>query len=243
MSYILYLISSSLEDLRRNKVRTFLTSLGILIGVLSVVLMMAFGFGLKDYINKEFETLGKNLIMVLPGSGFSGGGQGMMGGIMFDEKDLTKIKRVKNITEVAPVFMKTIKAEADGKTERANLLGTTANVLKMTNSELEAGIAFTSTDVQKKKKTVVLGAQIAEKLFGKAISAVGKSIRIQNQRFVVAGVLKKLGSIRSDDDSNIFAPYTSLLSLNPNKTFFAIYVKTVNDEVVPGLKLILKLPF
>jgi putative ABC transport system permease protein len=240
MSYIFYLIISSLADLKRNKVRTFLTSLGILIGVLSVVLMMAFGFGLKNYINKEFETLGKNLIMVLPGSGFSGGGQGMMGGIMFDEKDLAKIKRIKNISEVAPIFMKTIKAEANGKTERANLLGTTANALKMTNSELQAGIAFTNADVQKKKKIVVIGAQVAEKLFDKANSAVGKSIKIQNQRFIVVGVLKKLGSIRSDDDSNIFAPYTSLLSLNPNKTFFAIYIKTANDEVVPRVKADIK---
>jgi putative ABC transport system permease protein len=240
MNYIIYLISSSLIDLRRNKVRTFLTSLGILIGVLSVVLMMAFGFGLKDYINKEFETLGKNLIMVLPGSGFSGGGQGMMGGIMFDEKDLSKIKRIKNISEVAPIFMKTIKAEANGKTERANLLGTTANALKMTNSELQAGVAFTNVDVQKKRKAVVLGAQVAEKLFGQANNAIGKSVRIQNQRFLIMGVLKKLGSIRSDDDSNIFAPYTSLLSLNPNKTFFALYLKTTNDEVVPRVKADIK---
>ena len=66
MKYLVYLIKSSLEDLKRNKVRTLLTSLGILIGVLSVVLMMAFGFGLKDYINKQFETLGKNMIMILP---------------------------------------------------------------------------------------------------------------------------------------------------------------------------------
>lgn len=237
-NYITYLIKSSLMDFKRNKVRTFLTSLGILIGVLSVVLMMAFGYGLKGYINKQFETLGKNLIMILPGSGFTGGsgGQGLIGGIQFDEKDLSKIERVANVKEVAPVFMKTIKAEANGKIERGNLLGTTANTFKIMNSELQAGKFFTDADAAKKKKTVVVGAQIAEKLFGTAYNAIGKTVRIQNQRFIVTGVLKKIGSIGADDDLNIFSPYTSLLSLNPNKTFFAIYLKTRSDEVISQVK-------
>lgn len=241
MNYITYLIKSSLLDFRRNKVRTFLTSLGILIGVLSVVLMMAFGFGLKDYINKQFETLGKNLIMVLPGSGFGGsGGAGLIGGIQFDEKDVSKISRVENVEEVAPVFMKTVKVEANGETERGNLLGTTANTFEIMNSELQAGSFFTNADTQKKKKVVVVGAQIAEKLFDTASNAVGKTIRVQNQRFIIAGVLKKIGSIGADDDLNIFSPYTSLLSQNPNKTFFAIYLKTTNDEVVSQVKVDIK---
>lgn len=238
MNYIIYLIKSSLEDFRRNKVRTFLTSLGILIGVLSVVLMMAFGYGLKDYINKQFETLGKNLIMILPGSGFSsGGGQGLIGGAQFDEKDVLKIERIKDVKAVAPVFVKVIQAEANGKTERGNLMGTTANSFDIImNSKLEEGVFFTDADVAKKKKAVVVGAQIAEKLFGGAKNAVGKTLRIQNQRFLIIGVLKKIGSIGADDDLNMFAPYTALLSQNPNKTFFAIYLKTANDEVVPQVK-------
>jgi putative ABC transport system permease protein len=241
MSYIFYLIKVSLVDLRRNKVRTFLTSLGILIGVLSVVLMMAFGFGLKDYINKQFEALGKNMIMIMPGTGLSGGGMGIVGGIQFDEKDLAKIKRVKNVGEITPIFMKSVKAEANGKTERAYLVGMTANVLEMTNSELETGTVFTAVDLQKKKKVITIGWQVAEKLFGKNVNnAVGKTIRMQGQRFVVTGVLKKLGSMRSEDDLSIYSPYTSLVSLNPNKTFFAIYLKTISDEVVPQVKADIK---
>jgi putative ABC transport system permease protein len=237
MKYISFLFKSSLQDFKRNKVRTFLTSLGILIGVLSVVLMMAFGYGLKDYINKQFETLGKNLIMVLPGSGFgASGGAGLVGGVQFDEKDLAKIEKVRNVKEAAPVFMKTIKAEANGKTERGNLLGTTATTFEIMNSELQAGKFFTNADVAKKKKTVVVGAQIAEKLYGTAYNALGKALRIQNQRFIIAGVLKKIGSVGADDDLNIMAPYTALLSQNPNKTFFAIYLKTTTDSAVSQVK-------
>jgi len=230
-----------LGDFRRNKARTSLTSLGILIGVLSVVLMMGFGFGLKNYINQQFDTLGKNLVMILPGSGFGAtGGAGLIGGIQFDEKDVSKISRVKNVKQIAPVFMKTIKAEANGKTERGNLLGTTDTTFEIINSKLQAGNFFTNVDVQKKKKVVVVGAQIAEKLFGTANNAIYKTVRIQNQRFMIIGVLEKIGSIGADDDLNILAPYTSLLSLNPNKTFFAIYLKSSSDETVSQVKMDVK---
>jgi len=242
MKYLIYLIKSSLEDLKRNKVRTFLTSLGILIGVLSVVLMMAFGFGLKDYINKQFETLGKNMIMILPGSGFTGGsgGQGLIGGIQFDEKDVTKIKRIRNIAAVAPMTMKSVKAESGGKAESASLIGTTANAFSIMSQETQVGKIFTETDVAKKKKVIVVGDQIAVKLFGSPNNALNRSVRIQNQRYVIIGVIKKIGSIGASDDSNILAPYTALLSLNPNKTFFGIYLKTTNDKVVPQVKAEIK---
>jgi putative ABC transport system permease protein len=242
MKYISFLIKSSFEDLRRNKVRTFLTSLGILIGVLSVVLMMAFGFGLKDYINNQFETLGKNLIMILPGSGFSGssGGQGLIGGVQFDEKDVAKIKRIKNIASVAPMTMKNVKAEAGGKAEPGSLIGSTANAFSIMSQKTQAGKIFTDTDVAKKKKVIVVGSQIAEKLFGSANNAVGRTIRIQSQRFMIIGVLKKIGSIGASDDSNMLAPYTALSSLNPNKTFFGIYLKTTTDQVVAQVKAEIK---
>jgi putative ABC transport system permease protein len=238
MKYFWYLIKSSLEDLKRNKIRTFLTSLGILIGVLSVVLMMAFGFGLKNYINEQFETLGKNMIMILPGTGFSGssGGAGLIGGIQFDEKDVAKIKRVKGVTEVAPMTMKSVKAEAGGKAEPASLIGSTANAFSIMSQETQVGKVFTETDVLKNKKVVVVGDQIAVKLFGSPASSLGKSIRIQNQRYVIIGVIKKIGSIGASDDSNILVPHTALLSLNPSKTFFGIYLKTTDDKIVTQVK-------
>ena len=69
-----HLIKTALEDFRRNKIRTALTSLGIMIGVLSVVLLIALGLGLKNYIEGQFESMGANLILILPGSGFTGEG-------------------------------------------------------------------------------------------------------------------------------------------------------------------------
>lgn len=236
MNYIIYLLKSSLSDFKRNKVRTFLTSLGILIGVLSVVLMMAFGFGLRNYINEQFETLGKNLIMVLPGGGFSGGGQSLIGGVAFDEKDVARIERIRNVEAVAPAFAKAVKIEANGKTEPTNLRGTTPGISKLLNLDFEQGQMFTESELTKKKKVVVIGGELAVKLFGSGNNAIGKTVRIQNQRFMVIGTLRKQGSLGSEVDTISITPYTSLLSLNPNKTFFAIYLKSNSDETISQVK-------
>src|SRR3989304_7553146 len=96
----IHLIKAAIEDFNRNKARTALTSLGIMIGVLSVVILIALGLGLKNYIERQFESMGANLIMILPGSGFTGeggasfGGQGTVGGASFDEKDVNSLSRV-----------------------------------------------------------------------------------------------------------------------------------------------------
>ncbi len=89
------LFSSAFADFKRDKVRTGLTSLGIMIGVLSVVLLIALGLGLKNYIKDQFESLGANLVMILPGAGFSGGGNpaSLTGGAEFDERDVASINK------------------------------------------------------------------------------------------------------------------------------------------------------
>lgn len=242
MKFIIALLKTSFEDLKRNKVRTFLTSLGILIGVLSVVLLLGFGYGLKNYINGQFETLGKNLIMVLPGNGFKSGGQGMIGGIQFDEKDVLRLKRIKNISVVAPIFTKSVKLEANGKSQLSSLLASTTDVYKVVNLSIDKGVPFTNADVEKKAKKVIIGATIAEKLFGSGDAALGKTVRIQDQHFVVIGVIKKTGggALGSDVDTHSVVPYKSALSFNPNKKFFAIYLKAADDKSVAEVKAEIK---
>jgi len=238
MEYIIFLAKTSFEDLKRNKIRTFLTSLGILIGVLSVVLLMAFGFGLKNYIEDQFEILGKNLIMILPGKGFQGGGQGLIGGIQFDEKDVQKLKRLNDIQSLAPVFTKTLKIESQDKSESTMLIATTTDIFKVLNLGVEYGKQFDSADLEKRAKKVIIGAVISEKLFGTSQNAVGKTVRIQNQRFTVIGVFEKIGSgaLGSDDDNNSVIPYKAAHSFNPSKKFFAIYVKGESDTSIKKLK-------
>lgn len=239
MSFLLFIIKSAIEDFRRNKVRSVLTSLGILIGVASVVLLIAFGLGLKKYIADQFETLGKNLIMVLPGQGFGRmGGQGLIGGIEFDEKDVSKIKRIKGIEAIAGYFLKTIKIESKTNSQISTLLATTGDGFAVTNLEIDKGNFFTNADNDKGAKLVVLGGEIAVKLFESADAAVRSPVTIQGQRYIVAGVLKKAGggALGSEIDTRSIVPFKSAFAFNPNKKFFAIYIKAQNETSIADLR-------
>ncbi len=239
MQYIIFLIRSAIEDFTRNKGRTLLTSLGILIGVLSVVLLMAFGLGLRKYIADQFESLGQNLIMVLPGQGFGkNGGQGLIGGIQFDDNDVIKLKRINGIEALAPYFIKTLKVEYKTNSEVSTLLGTTGDTFRVTNFKVEYGNEFTNSDNEKSAKVAVIGAETAEKLFGTAGNGVGKYIRVQRQRFKVIGVLKKQGggALGAEINTRTIVPHKSAGFLNPTKKYFAIYLKAIDGENMSTLK-------
>ncbi|KKQ01949.1 MAG: ABC transporter, permease protein [Candidatus Roizmanbacteria bacterium GW2011_GWA2_36_23] len=239
MKYAIFLIKTAYEDFVRNKGRTVLTSLGILIGVLSVVLLMAFGLGLKKYISDQFESLGKNLVMVMPGQGFGrDGGRSLIGGIQFDFKDINKLKRIKGIKAIAPYFMKTLKVEYKTKSELSMLLATTGESFEVTNFKIAEGRAFSNSDNEKSAKVVVMGSETAEKLFGNNEDKVGKYVRIQGQRFKVIGVMQKQGggALGSDFNTRSIVPYKSAYFLNPTKKFFAIYLKAGDGINISNLK-------
>jgi len=243
MQYLIFIIRSALEDFQRNKVRTVLTSLGILIGVSSVVLLIAFGLGLKQYIKNQFESLGTNLVIAMPGKLISSSGgfssSGGVGGINFDEKDVLAIKKIKNIIYIVPAFMKTVTVEGSGKHEIGTLYATTADIFPMRNFEIDKGHLFEKADVDKRSKKVVLGPKIAIKLFGSVDEAIGKIIKIEKQGFMVVGVLKSKGGGGlggPDFDSFICMPYKSAYPFNPNKKFYAISVKTESEGVIAEVK-------
>ncbi len=237
----IHLAKVALEDFKRNKVRTALTSLGIMIGVLSVVLLIALGLGLKNYIEGQFENMGANLIMILPGSGFTGeggasfGGQGTVGGVSFDERDVSLLQRVSEIDYVVPVFMKGVAVEAGGEKKVASVMGMNEDGFKLMNIEAANGELFNKSDVQSGVKIAVLGNTIATDLFGSAEKSVGKTIRFEDARFKIIGVAKKKGD--READNGIFVPYkTTYGSLNPDKTFWAIYLGVKSDDMVTVAK-------
>ena len=233
----LHLIKTALEDFKRNKVRTALTSLGIMIGVLSVVLLIALGLGLKNYIEGQFESMGANLILILPGGGFTGeggggfGGAAIVGGASFDEKDVNSLKRISEIDYVVPVFMKATTIEGAGEKKFGYIMGINDDGFKLMNIEPEFGELFTKSESQASSKVGILGNVIAANLFSTTSNAVGKTIRFENQRFKVIGVAKKKGD--QEMDSAIFIPYkTTYGGLNPDKTFWSIYLGVKSDDMV-----------
>lgn len=236
MSYFIFVLKSAFFDFSRNKGRTFLTSLGILIGVLAVVLLVAFGLGLRKYIEQQFESLGTNLLRIVPGQILQGGGfrsgPGAFGTIRFDEKDLNTLKRIKEAEYVIPVFSKTITVSAAGKNEIGDLYASSADIFLGLNLKPKYGEVFSREDVNKRTKIVTIGPKLAEKLFSDASAAVGRTIKIEGQTYRITGVLEpKGGGFGGPDlDAFVYMPYKTGYFFNPDKKFLAMIVKTKDAE-------------
>jgi putative ABC transport system permease protein len=236
-----HLLQAAVVDFRRNKVRTLLTSLGIMIGVLSVVMLIALGLGLKNYITEQFENLGTNLVMVMPGSGLGGDqgaagfGAGIFGGTDFDERDVARLKRVANVDYVVPVFFKSVMVESGGEEEAGYVMGMNEEIFEVMNIEVLAGEFFNKADVASRSKKVVLGYELAKSIFEQPEDAVGRTIRVSDQRFKVVGVAKKKGD--REMDNAVVIPYkTTYGGLNPDKTFWAIYLGVKSEDKVDEVK-------
>lgn len=237
-----HLLKSAFADFGRNKTRTLLTSLGITIGVLSVVMLLALGLGLKNYINQQFESLGTNLIMVMAGN-IEGGNmmemRSTLSGMSFDEQDYFAVKKVKGIDYASPLFYKSTIIES-GKEKKSGILeGANEEYFKVSNTKMEIGELFTKADVQSRAKKGVIGYTLAEDIFGSAIEAYGKNVRVENLRIKIIGVMKKIGD--PDTDGALIIPYkTTYGTLNPNKTFYGIFAGVTSKEKVEQVKADIK---
>lgn len=243
MKYLYFILWSSFDDFKRNKLRTFLTILGIFIGISSVVLMMAAGLGLKRFIEQQFQSLGSNLVMITPGKIFSGGGfrlgTSMMTGMKFDHKDVSVLKRIKNVSMAVPFYANYLEIQGSNDSAIYELIASTEEVFTLLNLEIDFGQLYDKADVDKNSKVVVLGSSPAEKIFGSGQKAIGKNAKIESQNFRVIGILKSIGGggfggLSMDD--HVFIPYTAAYSFNPSKKFFALYAKLSDENIIEQTK-------
>ena len=239
--YLIFTIKSAFFDFSRSKGRTFLTSLGILIGVMAVVLLMALGLGLKRYIEQQFESLGSNLMYVMPGSKATiTRGGGIVGGIKFDDKDVKTIQKVRSIAHIAPGYAKAgAIIEANGKTEITEIVGSTEEIVPMFNLEVEYGRLMEKKDVLKGGKVIMISKTLAEKLFSSAEESVGKNVTMEKQNFKIIGILESKGGggLGGEGvDNHVYIPLKATYPFNPDKQFYAIYFKAQNNEAIPQIK-------
>ncbi len=234
-----HLMKAAYADFKRNKVRTFLTSLGITIGVLSVVMLIALGLGLKNYLKETFENLGANMIIIMPGSGFGGEGAGFagafVGGIDFDEKDVSSLMRIANVKYTVPVFFKSSLVKSGSNEEYLYVEGVSSDLFELMNTELIEGEVFSKSDVQARAKVAVIGERAAVNLFGGVEDVVGRTVRFDNLRFKIIGVIENTGD--REQDNSIIIPYkTTFGSMNPDKTFWTIYLGVEDEDNVEAVK-------
>lgn len=231
MSYFLFIVKSAFEDFRRSKMQTFLTSLGILIGVFAVVTLTAMGLGLKRYISDQFDALGTNTLFVAPGKLLQSGGFGASSvlGNRFDLKDLNRLKRIRSITSITPLASKSGTAKGTKKSEFVTIFFSSEAFFDISGFDIDKGRFFEKRDVDKRAKVLVIGPKIAETLFGSINESLDKKVSIDNVTFTIVGVIKSKGGGGfggPDYDSYLFGPYTTGFVFNTDKKFIRFAMKT-----------------
>jgi putative ABC transport system permease protein len=197
----------------RNKLRSFLTTLGIIIGVAAVIAMMAIGAGAKAQVEAAFAAMGTNLLIVMPGSTNTGGSHGGFGSqptLTWD--DLTAIqKEVPTVRRAAAQLRSSQSIVSDELNWTTQVTGTTPEYFEIRTWNAESGALFSQQEVDTAGKVVVLGQTVVEKLFGPSANPVGQTVRIGKFPFSVVGVLEKKGQSPNgqDYDDAAFIPVTT----------------------------------
>lgn len=193
------------------KLRTFLTTLGIMIGVAAVVLMVAVGQAVQKIIDDSFASMGGNLLIVLPGYSSSGGVRTAMGRPTVTRDDMDAIKSLKDVMTTSYATQGSVQAVYGKNNWSVSATGTTPDYLTVGNWEIDKGVAFSVRDLKSAASYVILGQTVVDELFGFE-NPIGKSIRLNNRPFLVIGTLKEKGAgLGGDDQDNvILMPFTTL---------------------------------
>ena len=208
------LLKIAYHALKRNKLRAFLTMLGIIIGVASVIAMLAIGQGSKKSIQDQISTMGTNLVFVMPGSQQRGGIMlGNTAAVSLSEKDLVAIKNESpSISDLSPEVRANGQAVYSHKNWPTSLFGSNTEYLNIKKIEVSDGRCFTDKEVQTAAKVCLIGATVIENLFGKDANPIGLTIRYKNIPFKIIGILKARGTntFGQDQDDMLLAPYTTV---------------------------------
>jgi putative ABC transport system permease protein len=243
------LVKSSVRSILKNKGRTILTSLGIIIGVTSVILLTSIGNGLKVYISQQFENLGANTIFVAPGKLFNDKGgfnnQGAGGRFIstsFSLTDISDLRRAIRSATVVPMAVSMVEIKSSKITKSDVTVvgsnyqyGASSNNLPSTGN----GRWFTKEEEDKKADVIVLGNTVASDLFPNS-SALGKRVIVKSKNMKVIGILDKKGASFGgpDVDQYGFAPIGIIFEFNGNQKVNQIIIKTASKDTVTETKTI-----
>lgn len=231
----LNLFKVALRAILNNKMRSFLSMLGIIIGVAAVIIMMAIGQGSKESVRKSISQMGTNVIMVHPGAD-------RRGGVRMDPSEMQTLKiedyeaileNRKFVTYVSPEVSSSGQVIYGSNNTSTSLYGESLEYFDIKQWTVQEGDCFTEEDIRKSAKVCVVGTTIVEELFGEnfdAAQAVGKTIRFKSIPFRIAGILKSKGynNWGMDQDNVIIAPYTTVMKRILAQTYF----QTINCSAI-----------
>ena len=211
---ILNLIRISAKALMRNKTRTALSMLGIVIGIAAVIAVVNLGEGLKESTANQLSDMGTNLIMVMRANQRRGGismGSSSVESLTIHDCELIA-KNAKNVTMVSPVVNSGGQIVNGSKNWSGTVYGGSPEYLKIKKYDIATGVNFTDDDVKKYNKVGLIGQTIVEELFDENEDPIGKTIRVGNMPFMVIGTLKEKGEngMGMDQDDIVIMPYSTV---------------------------------
>jgi putative ABC transport system permease protein len=234
----------ALRSIRRNLMRSFLTVLGIVIGVAAVITMVTLGNGATKSVSDQISSMGSNLLMVMPGQRF---GPGAEAGAPFKSADIEAIRnQITGARLVAPIVSKSATAVYQANNWSTVVTGTSNDYFEAGNWEIAAGRYFTEAEEKSGKAVCVVGDTIREKLFGRQ-NPVGSEIRIKQFACEVIGLMKAKGqsSMGSDQDDSVVMPLRTVQrrlsgSQDINRLTISVKEGVSIDAVKDKLSLLLR---
>ncbi|MCF0160778.1 MAG: ABC transporter permease [Bacteroidaceae bacterium] len=243
------LIKIAVRAIAQNAFRSFLSMLGIIIGVAAVITMMAIGQGSKDSIRETISSMGTNIIMIRPGGG-------MFGGVRMDPSEMQTLKLedyqaiLKNkqyVTYVSPEVTASGQVVYGSNNTSSTVYGESAEYLDINQRTVSDGDMFTEEDIKKGSKVCVVGKTIVDELFPNGENPIGKTIRFKSIPFRVVGVLKEKGynSFGMDQDNLMIAPYSTVMKRIQAQTYFntincSAISEELTDKAIDELEVILR---
>ena len=226
------------RSLSKNKVRSLLTMLGIIIGVASVITMLAIGQGSKDSIQSQIKNLGTNVIMIFPGAQNRGGVNLDIGASQKLNLDDVKAlqTRSSHIKYVSPLARKTCQVITNSKNWRTQVQGIYPNYFDISNYKVAQGEMFTDNQEKSAAKVCLVGQTVTKNLFGDGSSPVGQSIRIDRVPFKIIGTLADKGAnmFGQDQDDVIMVPYSTIQKRMLAITYVPQIFVSANSETEIG---------
>lgn len=218
------LIKVAFKAIAQNAFRSFLSTLGIIIGVAAVIVMMAVGQGSKESIRDTISSMGSNMIMIMPGGEREGGVRldpsAMQTLKMADYEAIMREKQL--ISYVSPEVTSSGQCVYGNNNTSTTIYGESAQYLDINQRVVEQGVMFSDDDIRRSTKVCVVGKTIVDELFGEGQDAIGKTIRFKNIPFQIIGVLKSKGynSFGMDQDNLMIAPFTTVMKRIQAQTHF-----------------------
>ena len=227
------LFKIALRAIAANKLRSFLTMLGIIIGVASVIAMLAIGQGSKQSIQQNIAEMGSNMIMIHPGQDRGPGGARQDASAMqsLKLKDYeTLAEQTKYLAAISPNVTASGQFINGNNNTPSSIYGVTPDYLEIRQLKIEDGELFTEEDIKTSAKVCVIGRTVADNLFTNGEDPVGKVIRYKQIPFRIVGVLKSKGynSFGMDQDDLVLAPYTTVMK----RILSVTYLQSINASAL-----------